>query len=111
MQSRKTKLDLVWRRKEQTDKVETQTSGKALAAFSLFMEMFSFGNLNVSINVLLKWTESDSEQNLLNVWVHKSVVHNLKQLSWTLLHQIFTLLSRKPWVFHSLGLKNRNVQN
>lgn len=32
---------LVWRRKGQTDKVETQTSGKTLAALSLFMETFS----------------------------------------------------------------------
>lgn len=58
---------LVGRRKGQADEVETQTSGKTLAALSLLVETFAFQNLNFSLNVLLKGTENGSEQNVLNV--------------------------------------------
>lgn len=95
---------LVWRRKWQT--------GKPLAALSLFMEMFLFQNLSLGPKVLLKVTESDSEQTSLGICAPEHKNHNLRQLSQTLLYWIFSLLNIKPCISpFNLGLKNRSSQN
>lgn len=68
---------LVWSRKWWT--------GKTLAALSLFMELFLFWNLSVRLKVLLKVTESDSEQTVLGIRAPKQKNHDLRQarLSYT----------------------------